>query len=98
MKIENLDQIRELIVKYEKKQENLKDIKKLIQEIKNEKNINIITKSSHIVSSSMLNYENSLKIISSNIESDYKKIIFLDSLRKIVESELKDLEKKISDL
>lgn len=46
----------------------------------------------------MLNYENSLKIISSNIESDYKKIIFLDSLRKIVESELKDLEKKISDL
>lgn len=98
MKIENLDQIRELIVKYEKKQENLKDIKKLIQEIKNEKNINIITKSSHIVSSSMLNYENSLKIISSNIESDYKKIIFLDSLRKIIESELKDLEKKISDL
>lgn len=98
MKIENLNQIRELIVKYEKKQENLKDIKKLIQEIKNEKNINIITKSSHIVSSSMLNYENSLKIISSNIESDYKKIIFLDSLRKIVESELKDLEKKISDL
>jgi uncharacterized protein YpuA (DUF1002 family) len=98
MKIENLDQIGELIVKYEKKQENLKDIKKLIQEIKNEKNINIITKSSHIVSSSMLNYENSLKIISSNIESDYKKIIFLDSLRKIVESELKDLEKKISDL
>ncbi|MDK4525206.1 hypothetical protein, partial [Fusobacterium necrophorum] len=86
------------IVKYKKKQENLKDIENLIQEIKNEKNINIITKSSHIVSSSMLNYENSLKIISSNIESDYKKIIFLDSLRKIVESELKDLEKKISDL
>lgn len=98
MKIENLDQIQKLIVKYKKKQENLKDIKNLIQEIKNEKNINIITKSSHIVSSSMLNYENSLKIISSNIESDYKKIIFLDSLRRIVESELKDLEKKISDL
>ncbi|CAL7871014.1 Conserved protein [Fusobacterium necrophorum subsp. funduliforme] len=98
MKIENLDQIQKLIVKYKKKQENLKDIENLIQEIKNEKNINIITKSSHIVSSSMLNYENSLKIISSNIESDYKKIIFLDSLRKIVESELKDLEKKISDL
>ncbi|CAL7881111.1 hypothetical protein [Fusobacterium necrophorum] len=98
MKIENLDQIQKLIVKYKKKQENLKDIENLIQEIKNEKNINIITKSSHIVSSSMLNYKNSLKIISSNIESDYKKIIFLDSLRKIVESELKDLEKKISDL